>query len=54
MCLCDRVTQVLLEVLVFQVWMDVMEPKEREEILDFLDKMDPEENWSEDQLIDKQ
>lgn len=42
-----RVTRVLLEVLVFQVWMDVTEPEEREEILAFLEKMDLMENRSE-------
>lgn len=41
-----RVTPVLLEVLVFQVWMDVTEPEEREEILDFLENMDLMENRS--------
>lgn len=41
-----RVTQVLLEVLVFQVWTDVTEPEEREEILDFLENMDLMENRS--------
>lgn len=47
-----RVTRVLLEVLVFQVWMDVTEPEEKEEILDFLENMDLMENWSET-LIDQ-
>lgn len=40
MHLCLRVTQVQVEVLAFQVWMDAMEAKEREEILDFLENRD--------------
>lgn len=40
----SRVTQVLLEVLVFLVWMDVTEPEERGEILDLLENLDPMEN----------
>lgn len=53
-CVCVfRVTQVMQEVLVFQVWMDVMEPREREEVLAFPEKMDLMENRSE-KLIDDQ
>lgn len=40
MHLCLRVTQVQVEILAFQDWMDAMEPKEREEILDFLENRD--------------
>lgn len=37
-------TQVLLEVLVFQVWMAVMEPEVPEELQDSLGKWDLKEN----------
>lgn len=46
-CVCVRVTQVQVEVLVFQAWMDVMELEEREEILDNLENKEHMENWSE-------
>lgn len=44
-----------MEVLDFQVWMDAMAPKEREEILDFLENRDQMENRSEiDQSINEE
>lgn len=47
MCVCVfRVTRVLLEVLVFQVWTDVTEPKETEANQDILENTVAMENWS--------
>ena len=46
-----RVTRVLLEVLVFRVWTDVMEPEEIVENLDCLEDKDQMENRSDHRSI---
>lgn len=49
-CVCVfRVTPDLLEVLVYLVWMDVTEPEETKETLDFLENKEPMDYRSEPQ-----